>query len=187
MFEHFTTPEEIFSFKLGSALTMEHDSLDMLGELENAATREELKGLFHEHAEETRQQIANLEKCFELLGEDVNDSPSPATKGLAKEGRSFIGKTDDSLVDAVVLAGALETEHYETAVYETLITHADTRGASEVAQLLRQNLDQEKAAIEKIKAAAHTVANGGIAVTADPQVPVTQDPPVVSPIHPGTI
>jgi ferritin-like metal-binding protein YciE len=187
MFEHFTTPEEIFSFKLGSALTMEHDSLDMLGELESAATREELKGLFQEHAEETRAQIANLEKCFELLGEDVNDSPSPATKGLAKEGRSFIGKTDNSLVDAVVLAGALETEHYETAVYETLITLADTRGASGVAQLLRQNLQQEEAAIEKIKAAARSVSNSGFAATADPQVPAAQDPPVASPIHPGTV
>jgi hypothetical protein len=34
MFEAFTTSEEIFSYKLGSALTMEYDSLEMLGELE---------------------------------------------------------------------------------------------------------------------------------------------------------
>jgi ferritin-like metal-binding protein YciE len=164
MFEHFTTPEEIFSYKLGSALTMEYDSLEMLGELEKTAMRSELKTLFREHGEETRQQIENLKRCFELLGEDVNDSPSPTTKGLAKESRSSTAKTDESLVDAVVLAGALEAEHYETAVYETLITHADAREATEVAALLRANLEQEKAAIEKIKTAATSIARNGLAV-----------------------
>src|ERR1700712_1255327 len=112
MFEHFTTPEEIFSFKLGSALTMEKDTLDMLAELEAATSRPELKQLFSEHAEETRQQIRNIEKSFELLGEEVNESPSPTTKGLAKEGNASIKKTDPTIVDAILLSGALETEHY---------------------------------------------------------------------------
>ena len=129
MFEHLNTPEEIFSFKLGSALSMERDTLDMLGDLEANTNSPELKTLFHEHAEETRQQIANVEKCFLLLGEQVNDTPSPVTKGLAKEGKSTMKKTDESLVDTVILAGALETEHYEIAVYETLITNAEARGA----------------------------------------------------------
>ncbi len=84
---------------------MEHDSLDMLGELESSANRVELNTLFRDQANETRQQIANLERCFQLLGEEINDSPSPTTKGLAKEGKSAIGKTDGTLVNAVVLAG----------------------------------------------------------------------------------
>ena len=164
MFERLTTPEEIFSFKLGSALSMEHDTLQMLGDLEEHAQRAELKTMFREHAEETRQQIANIEQCFALLGEPVDDSPSPVTKGLAKEGTSTIKKTDDSVVDAVILAGALETEHYEIAVYETLVTNADARGASEVAALLRQNLAQEETARDKVKQAARRISQEGIAV-----------------------
>ncbi|MDQ6754277.1 MAG: ferritin-like domain-containing protein [Actinomycetota bacterium] len=142
---------------------MEHDSLDMLGELESSANRVELNTLFRDQANETRQQIANLERCFQLLGEEINDSPSPTTKGLAKEGKSAIGNRRHAR-ERRRPRGALETEHYETAVYETLITNADARGAADVAQLLRQNLEQEKAAIEKIKKAAHTIANEGIAV-----------------------
>jgi ferritin-like metal-binding protein YciE len=161
MFERFDKPEDIFSFKLGSALTMERDSLEMLEDLEKNAQREELRALFSEHATETRQQIENLEKCFGLLGEEINDSPSPTTKGLAKEGKSMISKTDDSIVDSVLLAGGLETERYEIAVYETLITNADARGAGEVSQLLTANLEQEVAASEKIKAAAKKVAAEG--------------------------
>ena len=166
MFEHFTTPEEIFSFKLGSALTMEQDSLEMLEKMAETTPRPDLKQLFELHAAETRQQIENLKQCFALLGEEVNDSPSPTTKGLAKEAAASISKTDPTIVDAVLLAGGLETEHYEIAVYETLITNAEARGAHEVAALLKKNLEQEVAASEKIKGAAKQISITGIAVGA---------------------
>ncbi|MHA7294358.1 ferritin-like domain-containing protein [Arthrobacter sp. HLT1-21] len=163
MFEHFNTPEEIFSFKLGSALTMERDTLAMLGELEKAAKRPELKALLKDHAKETEQQIDNIERSFELLGEEVSDSPSPVTKAMAKEGNSMLGKTDTSLVDVVILVGALETGHHKIAVYETLVTNAQARGASDVAALLRRNLDQEENAKDKVKAFGKRISTDGIA------------------------
>jgi ferritin-like metal-binding protein YciE len=166
MFEHSNTPEEIFSFKLGSALTMQQDSLKMLETMADTTPRPQLKELFRLHATETRQQIENIKQCFALLGEEVNDSPSPTTKGLAKEAAASIAKTDSSIVDAVLLAGGLETEHYEIAVYETLITNAEARGATEVAVLLKQNYEQEVAASEKIKQAAQQISTQGIAVRA---------------------
>ncbi|MHA7278039.1 ferritin-like domain-containing protein, partial [Arthrobacter sp. Hz1] len=163
MFEHFNTPEEIFSFKLGSALTMERDTLAMLGELEKAAKRPELKAMLKDHAKETEEQIDNIERSFELLGEKVSDSPSPVTKAMAKEGNSMLGKTDTSLVDVVILVGALETGHHKIAVYETLVTNAQARGASDVAALLRRNLDQEENAKDKVKAFGKRIATDGIA------------------------
>jgi ferritin-like metal-binding protein YciE len=166
MFEHFTTPEEIFSFKLGSALTMEQDSLELLEKIAETTPRPELKELFEAHAAETRHQIENLKQCFALLGEEVNDSPSPTTKGLAKEAAASISKTDASIVDAVLLSGGLEAEHYEIAVYETLITNAEARGATEVVALLTQNYQQEIAASENIKRVAKAISTSGIAVTA---------------------
>ena len=158
MSEQFTTLHEIFTYKLGTALTMEHDSLDLLEDFEHAAMRSGLKEFFHTHASETRQQIENLHNCFVLLGEEVRRVASPAAKGLAKEAKSAIGKTADMLVDAVVLAGALEAEHYEVGVYETLLVLAKASGATGIAELLRQNLEQETAAIKHIKAAADQIA-----------------------------
>ncbi len=166
MFEKLNTPEEIFSFKLGSALTMEKTVLGMLGDLEEHAQRDELKQLFRHHADETRQHIANIEKSFELLDEDVNESPCPTIDGLEKEGKATIKKTDDGVVDAVILAGAVETEHHEIAVYETLVTNAEARGATDVAQLLRQNLEQEQHTLEEVKSAAQRISREGIAVRA---------------------
>ena len=85
---------------------------------------------------------------------------------MAKEGKATIKKTDDALVDAIVLVAATESEHYEIAVYETLVTNADAREASEVAALLRQNLEQEKHALEVARTTMKTIANQGIAVAA---------------------
>lgn len=125
---------------------MEYDSLEMLGDMEKSAMRSDLGELSHEHAHETRQQIENLQRCFSLLGVEVHQAPSPTTKGLAKESRSFIATTDNTLVDAVVLAGALESGHYAAAVYETLVIQAKVRGLAGVVELLKQNLVLEKGA-----------------------------------------
>ena len=164
MFEHFNTPEEIFSFKLGSAHKMEKKLIDVLEELEEAAQRDEIKRALREHREETRQHAMNIEQCFVLLGEEIDDSPAPVVEAMAKEGKANIKKTDDALVDAIVLDAASESEHYEIAVYETLITNAHARGASEVAALLQQNLDQDKHALEVARTAMKTIAESGIAV-----------------------
>ncbi len=164
MFERLNTPEEIFSYKLGAALTMEKDTLAMLGDLQDSARRPELKQLLAEHAEETRQQITVIEQCFALLGEEVDDSPCPVTKALAAEAKATLKKTDDSLVDAVILAGALETEHHEQAVYETLLIHARARGAAPVVALLQTNLVTEQSAGSKVKALAERIATTGVAV-----------------------
>ncbi|MFZ0383154.1 MAG: DUF892 family protein [Solirubrobacteraceae bacterium] len=44
-------------------------------------------------------------------------------EAMTKESTAVIKKTDDALVDAVVLSAATEPEHYEIAVYETLVAN----------------------------------------------------------------
>lgn len=166
MFEHLNTPEEIFNFKLGSALKMEQKLVEVLEDLETSARRPEIKQALREHREETRQHVANVEQCFKLLGEEVDDSPCPVIDAMAKDGQATIKKTDDSLVDAIILAAATESEYYEIAVYETLITNAEARNAHEVASLLRQNIEQEKHALEVARTTMKTIAQHGIAVAA---------------------
>src|ERR1700727_2258538 len=172
MFERFNTPEEIFTFKLGSALTMEQKLVEVLEELEEHATRDEIKRALRTHREETRQHVSNIERCFTLLGEEVDDSACPVVEAMAKDGKATIKKTDDSLVDVVILAAATESEHYEIAVYETLITNAEARGASEVAAILRQNLEQEKHALETARSTMKTIAQQAAPAGATASQPV---------------
>jgi len=47
-------------------------------------------------------------------------------------------------------AGA-RTEHCEIAAYEGLVTMAEAMGETEVAELLTKDLEQERAALEKLQ------------------------------------
>jgi ferritin-like metal-binding protein YciE len=151
MFDKLNNQRELFGHKLGSALTMEQDVLDMLGNLEEEAQRSELKQQFRHHAGESRQQIDNIEQVFRALGEEPDDSPCLVTKALDKQAKADIKMADDELVDAVILSGAAETEHHEIAVYESLLAEAEEFQNEEINRLLRQNLEIEQHTLEEVK------------------------------------
>jgi ferritin-like metal-binding protein YciE len=158
VFEKFTTPEELFTYKLGSALKMEKTVVDMLDKLEDEATSDHLKQQLRHHAEETRQQIRNIAEAFAAIGEEPDEKLSLVIEAIDKEGRANIKRTADPLVDAVILGGAAETEHHEIAVYEWLIIHAEAMDLQDVAALLRQNLEQEQHTLEEVRRATQRVA-----------------------------
>jgi ferritin-like metal-binding protein YciE len=158
MFERLNTPEEAFNYKIGAALTMEQTVLEILDDNIEEAQDDRLKQLFRHHAEETKGQIRNIEQVFAAFGWDVDDSPCPAIQGIQKEGKANVKKTDDAIVDSIILSGAAETEHHEIAVYESLITQARALGRGEVVRLLEENLEQEQHTLQEVKSAAETVA-----------------------------
>jgi len=163
MFDKLNNPREVFGHKLGSALTMEQKVLEMLGDLEDESQRDELKQQFRHHADETRQQIVNIEQSFRALGEEPDDSPCPAIKGLEADAKANIKMADDSVVDDVILGAAAATEHHEIAVYETLITHAEELGEPDVVQLLQQNLQQEQHTLDEVTQAHRQVVHQAVA------------------------
>jgi ferritin-like metal-binding protein YciE len=158
MFEHLDTPQELYNHNLGAALKMENTVLEILDENIEHAQDEHLKDLFRHHEEETHEQIKNLELAFAAFGWEVDDTACPAIEGIQKEGKANVKKTDESLVDSVILAGAAETEHHEIAVYENLITDAKAMGKNEVVELLQKNLEQEQHTLEEVKGEAQKVA-----------------------------
>jgi ferritin-like metal-binding protein YciE len=163
MFDSLNNPRDVFGHKLGSALTMEQDVLEMLGDLEDESQSDKLKQQFRHHAEETRQQIVNIEGAFRAFGEEPDDKPCPAIKGLEADAKANIKMADESVVDDVILAGAAATEHHEIAVYETLITHAEELGQPEVVRLLQQNLEQEQHTLEEVARAQRQVVHQAVA------------------------
>ena len=144
MFDKLNNSREVFGHKLGSAYQMEQDVLEMLGDLEEEAQRDELKKQFRHHRDETRRQIENIEQAFRALGEEPDDSPSQVTKALDKQAKADIKMADESIVDTVILSGAEQTEHHEIAVYESLIAQAEQLGEPDVVKLLQQNLEVEQ-------------------------------------------
>ena len=158
MFERLNTREELYNYKLGSALKMEQTVLDMLDANAEEAKDPQLSQLFRHHQDETRQQIGNIEQAFAAFGWDVDDSPCLWAEALEKEAKANVKKTDDKLVDHVLLLGAAETEHHEIAVYEGLITEARGMGRDDVVQLLQRNLEQEQHTLDEVRSATERVA-----------------------------
>ena len=50
----------------------------------------------------------------------------------------------------MILGGAAKTEHHEIAVYNGLIMKADALGEEDVANLLRENLEQEEHTLREV-------------------------------------
>jgi len=145
------TPRELYVHKLGAALKMENTILEMLPQLEEHANDEQLRQALQHHLEETRGHVANLERVFQVLGAEVEDSSCPAIEGLEKEGQANLKMVDDSLNDQVIISGVCETEHHEIAVYEGLIANAQAMGEQDAVTLLQANLQNEEATLRKAK------------------------------------
>jgi ferritin-like metal-binding protein YciE len=152
-------PKQLFVHKLGATLTMEKTVLQMLQKLQQTAQSDELKQQFSHHEDETRQQVQNLEKIFQALGKSPEGQRCPTIEGLKTEGEEMIEQTDKSIVDAVLLGGAAETEHHEIAVYDGLITLAEELDEQDdVVSLLQENLEQEEHTLKEVEKAQQKLA-----------------------------
>lgn len=147
------TPRDLFVHELSDSMSAEHIVLKMLKELEQETQNSEVKKAITHHHKETEQQIENLKKVFDLLGEKPEDTTCHAAEGLKKEHEALKEENPPELVlELGNLAGAAKTEHYEIASYTALVQMARDLGEKEVADLLKENLDQEKEMERKVRA-----------------------------------
>jgi ferritin-like metal-binding protein YciE len=160
------SPEELFVYQLGAALTMEETILELLEKLQQETNDPNLRRQLQQHYKETQGQVDNLHRVFEALGEPVDRRPCPAIEGLEREGEMMLKEVDESLKDAVILQGVLETEHHEIAVYDGLIIMAEQLGDDDVIALLNENVEQEAATLEKAIKATEQLAKRVVKQTA---------------------
>lgn len=130
-----------------------------LPKMAKKATAPELKDAFSSHLAETEEQIERLVKVFGLLDEKVRGKRCDGMAGIIEEGSSVMEEDfDDATMDACLIAAGQRAEHYEMAAYGTLVAWATELGHSEVAALLQETLDEEKAADQKLSG----LAEGGV-------------------------
>lgn len=118
-----------------------------LPKMKKASTSSELGAAFEKHTQETEQHIETLETIFELLGEKATGKKCDAMAGLLEEATTIISDTEKGTMvrDAGLILAAQKVEHYEIATYGTLRVFAENMGHTEVANLLSQTLENEKA------------------------------------------
>jgi len=153
------TLHDAFLDELRDMFDAERQLTKALPKLARAATTPALKTAFETHLEETNGHIDRLERVFETLDEKPRGKHCEGIAGIIEEGSSIMGEDfDEATMDACLIASGQRAEHYEMAAYGTLIAWARVMGHQEIAQMLQETLDEEKAADEKLT----SLAEGGI-------------------------
>lgn len=124
------------------------------------ATSQNLVNAMNDHLTVTEEQIARLERVFELAGKKAVAKKCEAMDGLIKEAQDIMESTEPGPVrDAGIIAASQKVEHYEIATYGTLCAFAKTLGQNEAAELLSQTLAEEKEADVTLTEAAYNTIN----------------------------
>ncbi|MBB4154732.1 ferritin-like metal-binding protein YciE [Sphingomonas jinjuensis] len=152
------TLQDLFLHQLQDIYYAENQITKALPKMIDKATAPALKKGFETHLRETEGQIARLERAFDQLGEKAKAVTCPAIDGIIKEANEVAGEiADKTVLDAALIASAQAVEHYEITRYGTLIAWAEQLGHSEVATLLAETLEEEKATDEKLTGLATKV------------------------------
>jgi ferritin-like metal-binding protein YciE len=138
------TLEDLFYTSLRLMIGAERKIMKDIKLMTKDMSDEDLVKAFEVHAEETNQQIENLEKCCELMDRGARAMNDPAIDGLLEAGRDLIEACGPDVKDAVIIACAQNIEHFEITRYGTLKAWAVELGLDECADLLEANLQQEK-------------------------------------------
>jgi ferritin-like metal-binding protein YciE len=121
-----------------------------------------LKQAVEKHLAETRGHAGRVKEAFLALGVAPFGRPAYGLDGLRSEHKAAAPKVVPGARTAVHVAAAMGTEHYEINAYEAAIRLADALGAEDVGGLLRANLDQEVAALEKLGKQADRIARDAV-------------------------
>lgn len=164
------TLREAFIDEIRDIYHAEKQLLKALPKMASAAANDELRTALENHLAETENQVSRLEQVFELIGEKPQTKTCAGMAGIIEEGSDVLSEDASSAVlDAMIIASAQRAEHYEIAAYGTVAAWADGLGLTDAAELLRETLDEEKAADETLTALAEAGIN--TAATAGPATP----------------
>jgi ferritin-like metal-binding protein YciE len=157
-----TTPRDLFLHELGDILYVERGlAEETLPKLIGEVTDEEFKSGLESHLEQTRQHVANVERVFELLGEEAEAEKCIGFEGLKTEHDQLVEESASMLIDIVDVGAAARTENYEIAAYEGLRRMAKAMGEDEAVELLDENLKQEKETLRDVEKIATRLSNEG--------------------------
>jgi ferritin-like metal-binding protein YciE len=146
------TIEELFEHELKDIYGAEHSLLNALEQMAGESSDREIKKAYTQHRKETQAQIKRLDKVFKTLGQKAEPETCPGMEGLIKEKKAFMReRPSEELLEFYNIGAAQKVERYEITAYENLIDMAEKLGLTDAVELLEQNLQEEEAALNKLK------------------------------------
>lgn len=164
------TMQDLLLHQLRDIYSAEQMLTKALPKMQEKASTEELATAFRDHLAQTENQVARLDRVFEILGERATGVKCKGMEGLIEEAEEILGEDgNESVIDAGMIAAAQRIEHYEVSAYGSAKAVAALLGLSEVVQLLNESQVEETAADKKLSLIATTDVNARAAGT-DPSM-----------------
>jgi ferritin-like metal-binding protein YciE len=158
------TADDLFIEELKDIYSAEKQAVRAYPRLAKAVTSPELKEALQIHLEETKGQVERLDRVFEILEKRASGKTCEGMKGLIEESQQHNEEIEAGAVrDAALIGAAQRMEHYEIASYGTVIAFAKAKGENEIADLLGETLEEEKATDEKLTQVAESVNEQSLA------------------------
>jgi ferritin-like metal-binding protein YciE len=154
------TLDDLFLHHLQDIYYAEKQILKSLPTMIEKASDPTLKQGLDQHHRQTMDHATRIEQVFSMLGQQPKAVDCPAIDGIIEEAEEVAGDTaEKQVLDAAIIAAAQAVEHYEITRYGSMIAWAEQLGRQDVANVLKQNLEQEKAADKKLTTLAETSVN----------------------------
>lgn len=154
------TLSDLLITKLSVLYDVENQLVKALPKMAKNASDPDLAAGFEEHLTQTKEHVRRLEKAFSLLEVKPKKVKSEAIRGLIDDAQWVIKNVKgDEALDANLIAAAQYVEHYEIAGYGSACSWATNIGQTEVAGLLQETLDEEKATDKKLNDLATSTIN----------------------------
>lgn len=159
---------ELFLHELKDLYDAEHQLVEALPKLADAATNPRLAEAFRKHLIQTQQHITRLESVFASCGAEPERETCKGMKGLIAEAEKLLRESaEPEVLDAALISAAQRVEHYEIAAYGTLRVWAATANLDEARNELDGILGEEKAANDKLTEIAESGVNAKAETGAD--------------------
>ena len=137
---------ELLVDELKDAFSAEKQALQCMKKSVKLATSPILMDGIKLHIQQTEVQIERVNQALGLLGAKAGRKTCMAMKGLVEEATEAAGEHKKGpLLDLVLVASMQRIEHYEIAAYGNDIAMAEALGETDVAELLKLTLAEEKA------------------------------------------
>ena len=155
-----TTLRDAFVDEIKDLYDAEKQLIRALPKMAKAAGSSDLQSAIEAHLLETRGHVDRLGKVFELFDMKPKGVHCAGIAGIIEEGAESLEEdAEEAVMDACIIASGQRAEHYEIAAYGTAVAWAEALDLTEVAGLLTETLDEEKAADRKLSDLAEAGIN----------------------------
>lgn len=145
------TLTDLLEHQLQDLYSAENQLIDALPKMEQKVKDSKLRECFTKHLEETKQQKNRIEEVCRILDFAPEGHKCKAIAGLIDEAQDFMDEdAEPEVMDAGILASAQRIEHYEIAGYGAACYYSDLLGYSDVAEILKETMSEEKGANDKL-------------------------------------